>query len=533
MTRAILTLLALLLALTLWYTADPHRRATLHATATRILHPDPPPDPTPPTPPGTPYTHTLATPPAPTYQLRTTPDPTPTATLDRAGLHHSPELTQAATELATFYATHHRLAPSDALTFMLDAAGAPYWGVRQTVIVTTAPAEAPLFTALAQQTDTPGPWHAGLAQLTLPGNPPRLIRTALLARPAMTLDPIPRALTPGQTIPITGHLDPDHTHPALIARPPRGDLIDLPLTTRGPTFTTTLTPDTPGEWHLEILATGPAGPIPLAQLTLHVDQPLPRHYTATFPRTDHSTDPTTHLETLINTTRATHHQPPLTRDPALDAIAAAHATEMRNRTQVAHRSPTTGTLTDRLRSARIRTLASAENVALNPNIEDAHAGLMRSLGHRRNILSPTYTHLGLGAARGEAGWYITQIFTHPAPDLTDPHQAETALLDRIHQARRTAAAPPLTPDPHLTHLARLEAQTPDPSPHRAVERARATRRTGHLAAWTATLHHPQNLALPDDLLDPTHRHIGLAIHQHPDRPPPDVQVVILTADRPK
>lgn len=43
-------------------------------------------------------------------------------------------------------------------------------------------------------------------------------------------------------------------------------------------------------------------------------------------------------------------------------------------------------------------------------IDDLHAKLMQSEGHRRNILDPEMTHISLGVARTDTGFYVTQMF---------------------------------------------------------------------------------------------------------------------------
>lgn len=524
-------LLALLAVLTLWYFADDTRRDTVRQSTEqlieRVTHPEPPepPPPLPAAPAGTPYTIDLVLPPADTYRHRTTPAPDP---LRRAGLEHAPALTHAARELAHFYVDHGHLAPSDALAFILDAAGAPYWGVRQTVVIANDPDA--LVDALLDQTRASGPWHAGLAELHL-RDPDRTLRAALFARPAFQLDPIPRAPLLGDTLPLRARLDPAYGQPALIVETPDGQIADHPLDPDDDTLDTTLTLDQPGPWQIELLATGPQGPVPLTQLTLYVDERLPDHHLGRFPPTDPDTDPTAHLEALIAADRARYHRPPLTRDPALDAIAAAHSADMHLRGFVGHHSPTTGTPRDRLYAAGVRPLASGENVALNRHLSDAHAGLMRSLGHRRNILAADFTHLGLGATRGPDGWYVTQLFTRPALDLAAPDALpalEATLRARIDRLRADAGHRPLTPDDQLTRLARAEAARPAASPRRLVETARRLR-PRYLAAWTWTLADPDALELPERLLGPDPRQIGLALHPHPDRDHP-LTLALITAD---
>jgi 1-acyl-sn-glycerol-3-phosphate acyltransferase len=61
---------------------------------------------------------------------------------------------------------------------------------------------------------------------------------------------------------------------------------------------------------------------------------------------------------------------------------------MRDQGFFGHRSPRTGDLADRLAAARYRAALSGENLALSPSVHEAHRGLLASLGHRRNLLSP-------------------------------------------------------------------------------------------------------------------------------------------------
>ena len=56
---------------------------------------------------------------------------------------------------------------------------------------------------------------------------------------------------------------------------------------------------------------------------------------------------------------------------------------------------------------------AGENLALAPSVVRAHDGLMNSSGHRRNILDPAFTKIGIGAIDGGVyGKMFTQIFTN-------------------------------------------------------------------------------------------------------------------------
>lgn len=103
---------------------------------------------------------------------------------------------------------------------------------------------------------------------------------------------------------------------------------------------------------------------------------------------------------LVNAERTAQGLPPLVMDEGLRAVAREHARDMFARGYFSHYSPEGLSPFDRLQSAGIRYLAAGENLALAPTVEVAHEGLMNSPGHRRNILSPDFLRVGIGAMDG-------------------------------------------------------------------------------------------------------------------------------------
>jgi uncharacterized protein YkwD len=60
---------------------------------------------------------------------------------------------------------------------------------------------------------------------------------------------------------------------------------------------------------------------------------------------------------------------------------------------------------------RVRWQAVAENVGVGSSIEQVTESLIASDGHRRNMLSTSYTHMAVGTARGKDGRiYAVQLF---------------------------------------------------------------------------------------------------------------------------
>lgn len=106
---------------------------------------------------------------------------------------------------------------------------------------------------------------------------------------------------------------------------------------------------------------------------------------------------------LINRERRQHGIPPLAWDPELQAVSRAHSEEMWRTGYFSHVSPVTGSPGDRLNAAGVKYRVAGENLALAPSVEIAHRGLMRSEGHRANILSPNFTRVGIGAISAPSG----------------------------------------------------------------------------------------------------------------------------------
>ncbi|MEE2785857.1 MAG: CAP domain-containing protein [Myxococcota bacterium] len=325
-------------------------------------------------------------------------------------------LGQAAREVAHFYQEHRRLAPTNALNFFLEAAGGTYWCVRQTVMITTDDGPQPIASLLARyHSPSTVKWHVGIGEHVVPGLVPVRILVALTAQETVTLEPMKRHYAPGEPFRIRGQLATTFHRPSILAMGPTGTIETIPITTNGPNFQAARVFE-PGEWTVELLASGPAGPVPLTQMTFYVAQDAPTHFSGRWPpEIDASDDAGKYVLGLVNQARRAAGQAGLLYDAELSRIAVAHSKDMKTNGYVGHVSERTGTVQNRLTKAGYESTFFGENVALNGDLTDAHEGLLRSLGHRKNLLSSNYTHLGIGLAFSEEGWYVTQIFSRPKP----------------------------------------------------------------------------------------------------------------------
>ncbi|MGE0193656.1 MAG: CAP domain-containing protein [Planctomycetota bacterium] len=96
------------------------------------------------------------------------------------------------------------------------------------------------------------------------------------------------------------------------------------------------------------------------------------------------------------------------------AVAQAHNRDMRTRGFFAHKNPDGLEPDDRLTRAGISWSAWGENIArAQATPAEVMRSWMNSTGHRENILSDWFSHLGVGCLLLSNGPYWTQAFLSP------------------------------------------------------------------------------------------------------------------------
>ncbi|MED4602323.1 peptidoglycan-binding protein [Paenibacillus validus] len=114
---------------------------------------------------------------------------------------------------------------------------------------------------------------------------------------------------------------------------------------------------------------------------------------------------------LVNGARTQAGLPALTVDPQLSHVAKLKSQDMVDKNYFSHQSPTYGSPFDMMKQFDISYRNAAENIACNKGVEAAHQALMNSSGHRANILSNDFTHIGVGIVDGgPCGKMFTQMF---------------------------------------------------------------------------------------------------------------------------
>ena len=119
----------------------------------------------------------------------------------------------------------------------------------------------------------------------------------------------------------------------------------------------------------------------------------------------------TEMLNLVNAERNRHGLKSLIADAQLAAAAKAHSADMFTRGYFSHNTPEGINPFQRLHKLNISYLYAGENLAMAPTLLKAHEGLMKSPGHRANILNPSYGRIGIGILDASVhGLMITQEF---------------------------------------------------------------------------------------------------------------------------
>lgn len=114
---------------------------------------------------------------------------------------------------------------------------------------------------------------------------------------------------------------------------------------------------------------------------------------------------------LVNDARAKNNLPALIADIQLSNVARIKAQDMIDNNYFSHNSPKYGSPFDMMKQFGINYVKAGENIAGNQTVAKAHEALMNSPGHRANILSPDYTHIGIGIkSGGPYGSMFSQMF---------------------------------------------------------------------------------------------------------------------------
>jgi uncharacterized protein YkwD len=244
--------------------------------------------------------------------------------------------------------------------------------------------------------------------------PPSRFVVLIFSRRPVQLKPFPKQVEENDEVDLSGTLLGGLKDPKLYVSPPKGPVGELSLRTQpdGSFSATIAFRAGPGTYRVEIAGESSYGPEIVALMAVQAGQPDANAGEAAPLQVDEGTEEQAGLLVFnrINRDRKEAGVPPVTLYGPLIAIAQAHAEEMRQLQYAAHRSPTTGMVTDRANRAGIRWERIGENVAVNQSALSAHESLMESPAHRANVLDPKVNLVGVGVAFRDDGHGHRQVF---------------------------------------------------------------------------------------------------------------------------
>lgn len=116
---------------------------------------------------------------------------------------------------------------------------------------------------------------------------------------------------------------------------------------------------------------------------------------------------------MVNEERTKRGLKALVMDEKLREVARAHSRDMFARGYFAHVNPDGEDPFQRMDKAGVKYVVAGENLALAPNVDLAHEGLMNSPGHRANILTAEFGKVGIGCIKSARyGMMFSQEFTN-------------------------------------------------------------------------------------------------------------------------
>ena len=345
-------------------------------------------------------------------------------------LRFSSGLARAARELAgSWRGSDLASAPHELIMFALHSSGCPDPSAMAALVATTDSSSEPAWREFAAtvRSSQERLTHLGVASARDPLRPRYTRWVMLVVDRRYSLRPLPRAVAADASVLLVFDLAPELHGPWVIVKTPHGAMLRFAAGARAAGFEATLQlGHDPGEHVVEILASDEHGPQVVALFPISVAAPPPRQWRGEAPPPEYTIRSPgaaeDYLRDLVDQQRRDNGRKELVWDPRLAVIARRHAEDMRDHDFMGHLSPTSGDVGDRLHRAGYPFSYAAENIARSSSLWEAVESLMRSPGHRANLLATDPTHAGIGvaiatAADGTRTFFVTQVFVRPTAAL--------------------------------------------------------------------------------------------------------------------
>ena len=300
--------------------------------------------------------------------------------------------------------------------------------------------------------------HLGLGVFSK-GLLPKVLFVTLISREKRTiLEPFPTLPVYGKTYWLAGAVEQGLTAPTLIVTLPNGEVKEraLELSSKGEFKTKVRFTNGRGKYSIEIVAKGALGPTVLDLMHCYAGvegYPAPPSRETSVPTPSDLQQAERLMFEMINRARGQARLSRLDYDERLAKVARGHSEDMERNRFFAHISPTRGDLAQRMERAGIKAKAFTENLSANRDLGAAHRGLMDSPGHRRNILDPNATHVGVGVVRGDGDRLVmTQNFSSEFPTYNTASLADD-FREAVNDARADARLRRLKSNDALARIA--------------------------------------------------------------------------------
>ena len=202
--------------------------------------------------------------------------------------------------------------------------------------------------------------------------------------------------------------------PRVVVTTPTGVILQRAPVLPGTHFCVRFPSTRKGIYQVEVMVDGPLGPEVAVLFPLYVGLPQPSMAVQKIypPANKRRKRVETRLLRLVNASRSKAGLTLLLPYLRLARVARTHSADMRRSGFFGHVSPTRGDLATRLTSAGLDYAQASENLAISTGPVRAHDNLMRSPSHRRNIMDPKMTHVGIGVANDpqQGILHITECF---------------------------------------------------------------------------------------------------------------------------
>ncbi len=275
------------------------------------------------------------------------------------------------------------------------------------------------------------------------GNHPKsgkaLWATVILLEYLAEIKSLPRTLPRAQTLKVNTQLRPGFKTPRMPVTFPDGHVTTFkPQSHQGNQYTFAIPFTRTGEYTVELLVNqARQGPRVATILPLFVGQPYPLKGELKSNQVNRFEDTGQAVEFLlqrVNKVRQEHGLSALASDKRLNFVAFKHSEDMSKRNYFAHVNPDRDDPNQRFRKQGGYGQVG-ENIAFDVSISNAFNQLMKSPGHRANILQRDFTHIGMGVYFNGQQFYITQMFQTKQP----PQNIAKVRQDIIEQINRWRA----------------------------------------------------------------------------------------------